>query len=194
MCWSDEASFILDWGPIWVTRRPEEWLHVDCLQPRFRGYSEWMVWACISTRHKGPLVFIEKDWGQKTELKKRGNGEKVIKKGGTVNGAIIREKILPFIVGFKQQFEHQFGLNSMIFMEDGAGAHRAILTHEAYQLQGIFRSSHPAQSLDLNPIEPVWQLLKQRVYVRRPKTREQLRQFIQEEWDLITLDEIRVFT
>jgi transposase len=152
-----------------------------------------MVWACISTRYKGPLVFIEKDWGQRTEPKKKGKGEKVVKKGGTVNGAIMREKILPFIVKFKQEFEQQFR-QGIIFMEDGAGAHRAKLTHEEYQRQGIFRSSHPAQSPDLNPIEPVWQLLKQRVYKRRPKTREQLRQYIQEEWDLITLDEIRVFT
>lgn len=40
MCWSDESSFIMDWGDVYVTRLPEEALHPDCMIPHFRGYSE----------------------------------------------------------------------------------------------------------------------------------------------------------
>ena len=95
VCWSDESSFILCWGQVYVTRRANEALHPDCLVPRFRGYCEWMVWACIIPLVKGPLVFIEKDWGAGEP---RPNGR--VSKGGTVTGRVMREKILPYIRRF----------------------------------------------------------------------------------------------
>ena len=52
---------------------------------------------------------------------------------------------------------------------------------------------HPAQSPDLNPTEGIWNILKQRVRKRYGdwRTVDELKQVILEEWDKITLDEIR---
>jgi replicative DNA helicase len=52
---------------------------------------------------------------------------------------------------------------------------------------------HPAQSPDLNPIEAVWNILKQRVRRRSSScgSLEEFQALIIEEWEKITLDEIR---
>lgn len=60
---------------------------------------------------------------------------------------------------------------------------------------------HPAQSPDLNPIEGIWLILKQRVKrrLRYPEedqpawdgTKKHLKKILQEVWDTITMDEIR---
>ena len=82
----------------------------------------------------------------------------------------------------------------MIFMEDGAGAHKSKESHAAYAACGVCRMYHPSSSPDLNPIEHVWKLLKDRVRVRKPNTKAELRQYIQEEWDRITMEDIRRIT
>ena len=43
----------------------------------------------------------------------------------------------------------------------------------------------PPYSPDLSPIENIWAILKRRVELRKPKNQEELRQFIEEEWELI---------
>jgi transposase len=52
---------------------------------------------------------------------------------------------------------------------------------------------HPAQSPDLNPTEGIWNILKPRVRKRYGdwRTIDKLKQVILEEWDKITLDDIR---
>ena len=50
---------------------------------------------------------------------------------------------------------------------------------------------HPAQSPDLNPIEGVWNILKQRVRQRSWTTVEELKAVLRDEWSKITLDDIR---
>jgi transposase len=55
----------------------------------------------------------------------------------------------------------------------------------------ITNLSHPSQSPDLNPIEGVWNILKQRVRKRTWRSLAELKQILQEEWDKITMDEIR---
>jgi hypothetical protein len=71
ICWSDESLFIMCWGQVYVPRLFDEAFLPDCLVPRFRGYSEWMIWGSITQKGKGPLVFVEKDWGA-GELRGRG--------------------------------------------------------------------------------------------------------------------------
>ncbi len=51
--------------------------------------------------------------------------------------------------------------------------------------------SNPSQSPDLNPIESIWRIIKQRLKNRGPIFDiDELRRAIEEEWDKITMDEI----
>ena len=50
---------------------------------------------------------------------------------------------------------------------------------------------YPAQSPDLNPVEAVWNILKQRVRRRQWQNLKELRDVILDEWGRITIDEIR---
>ena len=50
---------------------------------------------------------------------------------------------------------------------------------------------HPAQSPDLNPIEAIWQIIKQRLRGGTWKTVEEFKAAIQREWDRITIAQIR---
>jgi crotonobetainyl-CoA:carnitine CoA-transferase CaiB-like acyl-CoA transferase len=50
---------------------------------------------------------------------------------------------------------------------------------------------HPAQSPDLNPIEAIWAILKQRIRRRRWENMDQLKEVLQDEWSKITMQEVR---
>jgi hypothetical protein len=50
---------------------------------------------------------------------------------------------------------------------------------------------HPAQSPDLNPIEAIWNILKQRVRRRRWDSLEQLKEVLQDEWSKINMEEVQ---
>jgi hypothetical protein len=51
--------------------------------------------------------------------------------------------------------------------------------------------THPPQSPDLNPIEACWNIMKPRIRKRTWRTLEELKAILQEEWDKITMEEIR---
>lgn len=55
----------------------------------------------------------------------------------------------------------------------------------------IKTSMHPPQSPDLNPSEFIWNILKQRVKRRHFNNVDQLKQFLCEEWEAISINEIR---
>ena len=75
-------------------------------------------------------------------------------------------------------------------MKDGASPHTAKLTKQLHDLNGIDGMCWPASSLDLNPRENVWRLLKQRVAKIFPRTLAELSQYIEEEWAALELSDI----
>jgi transposase len=50
-----------------------------------------------------------------------------------------------------------------------------------------------AYSLDLNPIENVWRLLKYRISRRFPTTDAQVEQYLIEEWDKLQLEDFKKY-
>ena len=76
-------------------------------------------------------------------------------------------------------------------MEDGAAAHRAKMTSEAYRRLGVTKIQWPASSPDLNPIENVWRLLKARLRQRKdwPNTLEAMSVAVREEWEALSLED-----
>jgi hypothetical protein len=51
----------------------------------------------------------------------------------------------------------------------------------------------PANSPDLNPIKNVWRLLKYWVGKQFPKTDKEVRQYIEEEWERLQVDDFKKY-
>ena len=49
---------------------------------------------------------------------------------------------------------------------------------------------HPPKSPDMNPIEKIWSILKQKVEKKCPKNKQELIQFINEGWNSLSLETI----
>ena len=57
-------------GQIWVTRKADEEYHKDCLDIRYRGYTELMFWAVYTSKIKGPSFIFGKETVAERELAK----------------------------------------------------------------------------------------------------------------------------
>jgi len=79
-----------------------------------------------------------------------------------------------------------------IFQQDGAKAHTARTTKEwLTEREAIVLDPWPANSPDLNCIENLWSVFKERVYRRKFKTLQGLYRVACEEWANIELSDIR---
>ena len=94
------------------------------------------------------------------------------------------------IKALEERYHHRFWLQ-----EDGDPSHGNKSTNNpCYRMKraaDLWILTHPAQSPDLNPIEAIWQIMKQRLRGGRWKTVEEFKAAIQREWDRITLAQIR---
>ena len=81
-----------------------------------------------------------------------------------------------------------FNPTPFIVQMDGALAHKARSTQARFAADQIRILDWPLNSPDLNPIEALWKMMKERIAQRRnkPRMEEQMQQAIREEWDKIT--------
>ena len=81
-----------------------------------------------------------------------------------------------------------------LFQEDGDPSHSMRKEGLARQLKDanwITNLKHPAQSPDLNPIEAIWNIIKQRLRRRIFYSDEEVKEALQEEWSKVTMTEVR---
>jgi transposase len=78
-------------------------------------------------------------------------------------------------------------------MEDNASIHKLKLTRATHAEHDMWIMEWLANSPDLNPIENIWRVLKMRLAKRWPKTADEVEQFLIEEWEKLTMDEIRKY-
>ncbi|GFV96417.1 transposable element Tc1 transposase [Trichonephila clavipes] len=74
--------------------------------------------------------------------------------------------------------------NAVPFMDDNAPCHRTVAAEQLLESEDIERMDWPARSLDLNPIEHVWDFLGRRLatHTLTPVTIRELRLALQDEW------------
>ena len=146
-----------------VTRRVGEEYDPTCIvekRPRKQG---WMFWGTFSGRYgKGPSVFWEKSWG-------------------SIRSDSYIEHIVPTI---HEYLSHHWDL---VFMQDGAPGHSAKATVQEMQLRGIRLIFWPPFSPDLNPIETVWNVMKDWMQDNYPEkmTITQTRRAVQMAWEVV---------
>jgi transposase len=152
---------------IWVTRRSGEELIDTCLVDKVRKRRGWMFWACFAGDKKGPSLFWEKEWG-------------------TINHESYSERIVPLIHGWLRLYP------DLIFMQDRAPGHSARYTIDELWQRGISPIFWPPFSPDLNPIETVWDWIKDYIELHYPdlptgkqRTYDELRQIVAEAWDAV---------
>ena len=133
--------------------------------PTNRFNRKLMFWSSVSTRSKFDLVEIE---GTMTS-------EKYV--------SLLREKFIPWIRCQKQ--------GRWTFQQDNAPSHTARHTRTFFDTSKVTVLAWPAYSPDLNPIENLWGILKQRVDKRKPKTLDDLRVIANEEWKAIPMEKVR---
>lgn len=135
--WSDETWVNgIRHRKIWVIRRSNEEYDPTCLITRAPGRGPgWMFWACFFGSKKGSCLFWEKDWG-------------------TINKQSYCERIVPLVHGWMMMS------SSLLFVQDNAPGHAAQYTRDELQERSIHTIFWPPFSPDLNPIEKVWNWMK----------------------------------
>lgn len=171
--WSDESSFTLfpTTGRVYSWRTSKEAYHPDCLLPTVKhGGGSVMIWAAISWYSAGPIVTLK---------------GRVTAKNYT---DILADHVHPML-------QILFPEGDVIFQDDNAPIHAARCVQAWFQEHEdeVQHLPWPAQSPDLNIIEPLWSVLEARVRTRYPPPTSlpELQQLLHDEWSNIPLDTIQ---
>jgi len=169
--WSDET-----WAQpgrhtrIWVTCKPDEKEDPDCVVSRHQRKIGWMFWGSISGkygRHRG--LFWEKKWENINE--------------GSYSGIII-----PIVDEILKQYPE------LHFQQDNAKGHASAFARSVFEAAGIRVMEWPPCSPDLNPIEIIWDDMKDYIQEHYPEVHrsyKRLRAAIQEAWESISYERIK---
>jgi transposase len=168
MLWTDETWVTgKKHRKTYVTRRKEEELHPDCIEESAVKRLGWMFWGSFSGRTgKGPSHFWEKTWG-------------------SINQVSYQEHTVPLIL---RVIRANPGL---VLMQDGAPGHAARSTIQLLRQEGVTMTDWPPYSPDLNPIENIWNIMKDIIqkkllnYGSENVSYELLRRFVIEAWEEI---------
>ena len=78
----------------------------------------------------------------------------------------------------------------MLIMEDNAAIRKAKLIKAEHEQRGGHIIDQPANSPDLNPLKNIWRVLKARVAKEQPRTHEEMKSVMLEEWHKLTHEDI----
>jgi transposase len=131
----------------WVFRFWSEAYRRDLvnLKPHVKDVSQ-MVWAGIWIGGRTKLVIMERD------------------SDSVRNGYTTQSYLNALEEGFIEHYEP-----GTIFQQDNAKIHKSYVAREWFERHGVEVMEWPPHSPDLNPIEPVWRLLKLKLFELHPE-------------------------
>ncbi|KAL5632503.1 hypothetical protein ACGC1H_005451 [Rhizoctonia solani] len=191
VAWADKTTLSTGDQPVRpkVTRKKGEAFLPKYMVPTFRSGRESLgLWGCVAHGKKGPLIWLK--------LAPCVVGKGGRSKGGGLTSAAYAEQVIEDpLKDFLANLEVERG-HKILIVEDGAASHRGAPARRAREALGIEQLPHPSSSPDLNAIEPIWRLLKSRVF-KIPGSRRNLNNLwkaAQKVWDEMTVEEINKHT
>jgi hypothetical protein len=122
-----------------------------------------MVWGAVGLGYKSELIFID----------------------GTLNS----QGYIDFLKdnAIFDEMKRVFGDRALHFQQDGASSHTAKKTKKYFEVEAQVDliPDWPANSPDLSIIENVWGMMKKAIAPRDPKSIDELKTMLKEEWDAI---------
>ena len=162
--WSDETKInrLGSDGRQWAWKKQGERLSSRLVQPTVKfGGGSLMFWGCMSWEGVG--------YG--TRIEGRMNADLYV--------SILEDELQQSIDWFKKK------CSEVIFQQDNDSKHTSFKAREWFQNHDMEVMEWPAQSPDLNPIENLWQQLKQRLssYENPPNGILELWERVEKEWE-----------
>jgi transposase len=149
-----------------VWRQVGERLEPEHLVPSVKyGGGGVMFWGCVTWGGVGPLIPID----------------------GVLDGGVYADLLmdnLPLLMD-------SLGMRSAYIIQDGARVHETYDVISVKEILGLRDLELPPYSPDANIIENLWGILKTRVAERNPGSLEELVDVTVEEWNNISLEEVR---
>lgn len=160
--WSDESRYKLfkSDGRFWTWRKMGHRYDCQHLIPTVKyGGGSVMVWACFSWWGLGPIVVVDGILNQKTYKELLEKHKEAIQQACSEDG-------------------------DFFFQQDNAPCHKTNAIKKWMEENEVRVLPWPAQSPDLSPIEPLWDVLERRIRARNPhpKSLSELRTALKEEW------------
>lgn len=153
------------------------------LAPTFRlGRISVSCWAAIAYGRRTPLIRIRK----RKPSERKNKRDQLGLDAPQYSKEVYEEYLIPFLFSLDKP------ITQVRVVEDNAKCHKGRLNKAITDSYGVRKLPFPANSPDLNQIENIWHIFKQRLRKRFsdhepawPHTKDELWEGMQEEWEAI---------